>query len=298
MRRVRMVLGVVFISLLAGLILTSCSLSGPGATSGSLDSGGGTTARPTTSVVPSTTRLPSTTSRPSTTLSPTTTLLLTTTIPPTTTTIPSVWATVELGTNRTRLATEDKVVALTFDGAYNSAPLNDILAALAEAGADATFFLTGEFVRDFPRSTQQIMEAGYPIGNHSYSHPHFTELSEAAMRKEIDDAAAALVELGAADPRPLFRAPYGDLDKQVLSVLGDEGYVSVYWTIDAGDWEPERTPEQVKARVLSNLQPGAIIGMHVGSTQTAQVLPELLSEIAARGYSFVSLREALPTAAD
>jgi len=185
-------------------------------------------------------------------------------------------------------------VALTFDGAYDPAPLDDILAALGGADADATFFLTGEFVRDFPDAIVRILEAGYPIGSHSYSHPDFTTLSDEEMRKQLADTEAALGWLAAYDPKPLFRAPYGALDKQVLSVLGDQGYVSVYWSVDAGDWEPDRTATQVEARVLANLLPGAIIGMHVASRQTAEVLPRLLDEIKGRGYGFVDLREALP----
>ena len=190
------------------------------------------------------------------------------------------------------------MVALTFDAAYDPAPLEDILAALKAAGADATFFLTGEFVHDFPQWTKRIMTAGYPIGNHSYTHPDFTKLSDQGMRNEIRKTAAALVKLGATSPTPLFRAPYGALSKRVLSVVGDEGYVSVFWTIDTLDWKPERTPAQIKAVVLANLKPGAIVLMHVGSKQTARVLPELLAEIKARGYRFVNLRDALPATAN
>jgi len=198
----------------------------------------------------------------------------------------------------TRLPTDAKVVALTFDAAYDPAPLEDILVALKEAGAEATFFLTGEFVRDFPQWTKTIMASGYPIGNHSYSHPDFTKLSDEAMRAEIRKMASALTKLGGEDPRPLFRAPYGALSKRMLSILRGEGYVSVFWTIDTLDWKPERTPEQIRTTVLDKLKPGAIILMHVGSKQTAQVLPDLLAEIEARGYTFVNLRDALTRAAN
>lgn len=188
------------------------------------------------------------------------------------------------------------MVALTFDAAYDAAPLAGILAALDSADATATFFLTGEFVRDFPQETKKIVTAGHPIGNHSYSHPDFTEISDAKMRDQIRRAAQAITKAGAADPKPLFRAPYGALDKRVLSVLRSEGYVSVFWTIDTLDWKPERTAEQIKTAVLGKLRPGAIVLMHVGGRQTALVLPELLEEIEARGYRFVNLREALPEA--
>lgn len=261
-----------------------------------------TTAKPPDSTTSSTAAPVSTTT--STTSAPTTTEATTTTTKPSSTTVtkppttgaPSSTTAVKPGKSYSVLPTKEKVVALTFDAAYDPAPLKGILAALEAADADATFFLTGEFVRDFPDHTKLIIDAGHPIGNHSYSHPDFTELSADRMRDEIRRTSAALVKLGAPDPAPLFRPPFGAYDKRVLSVLANEGYVSVYWTIDTLDWMPERTPEQIRSTVLNKLVPGAIVLMHVGSKQELQVLPGLLEEIAARGYRFVNLRDALPEA--
>ena len=99
------------------------------------------------------------------------------------------------------------MVAFTFDAAYDPEPLADILAALDAADAPATFFLTGEFVADYPDSVAKIVRAGFPIGNHSYSHPDFTTLSEAEIRSQLERTAALITDAGAADPRPLFRFP-------------------------------------------------------------------------------------------
>lgn len=284
MRLVQIARGITVITLFAGVVLEGCALPETGGASSTTSAAGPTIIASTTSELPSTTVHPGTTVHPTTTAAPTTTVRSTST-------------TVRPAKDYTRLPTKNKVVALTFDAAYDPAPLKNILAALKEANAEATFFLTGEFVRDFPQWTERIIAEGYPIGNHSYSHPDFTKLSDAAMRKEIDKTSAALIKLGAADPKPLFRAPYGALNKRVLSVLRSKGYVSVFWTIDTLDWKPERTPAQIKATVLDKLQPGAIILMHVGSKQTSQVLPQLLKEIEARGYGFVNLRQALPAVA-
>ena len=278
--------------LIAGLALGGCGFfdsGGSSSTNGATVSTAGNGSGQSTSTV-----------QPSTTLQPVTTVQPTTTAPPASLPSTSTTSSASSGKpakNYTKLPTKDKVVALTFDAAYDPAPLKDILAALKAADVQATFFLTGGFVRDFPKWTQEIIAGGYPIGNHSYSHPDFTTISAKAKRDQIEKTAAALVKLGAADPTPLFRAPYGALNKQVLSVLGSEGYVSVFWTIDTLDWKPERTTAQIKATVLGKLQPGAIVLMHVGSKQEAQVLPEIIAEIKARGYRFVNLREALPEAA-
>jgi peptidoglycan/xylan/chitin deacetylase (PgdA/CDA1 family) len=183
-----------------------------------------------------------------------------------------------------------RVVAFTFDAAYDPKPLADILDALAAADAPATFFLTGEFIADFPDSVAKIVRAGYPVGNHSYSHPDFTTLSDAKIRSQLERTAALIADAGAADPRPLFRFPYGARDHRTLAAVGDAGYASVYWTIDTLDWKPERTSAQVEAAVLDHLQSGAIILMHVGSRQTASVLPEIIRKVRAEGYTLVALR--------
>lgn len=183
-----------------------------------------------------------------------------------------------------------RVVAFTFDAAYDPEPLAGILRALAAAHAPATFFLTGEFVADYPESVAKIVRAGFPIGNHSYSHPDFTTLTEAKMRSQLERTAALIEDAGGGDPRPLFRFPYGARDKRTLAAVGDAGYAGVYWTIDTLDWKPERTAAQIAATVLDHLQPGAIILMHVGSRQTASVLPEIIRKVRVEGYELVALR--------
>ncbi len=231
-----------------------------------------TTATTTTSSAPSTTAA---TAKPSTTSSSTTIA------------IP------EAGKEFVALPTDDKVVALTFDAAYDPEPLRGILAALEAADARGTFFLTGEFVRDFPDSVRAIKAAGHAIGSHSWSHPDFLKVDDEEMRGQLRRTAQALQELGVADPRPLFRFPYGSRDAAALRVVGAEGYVSYFWTIDTLDWKEDRTPEQVRAAVLDKLQPGAIVLMHVGSRQTESVLPQLLEDLSERGYRTIGLRDAL-----
>lgn len=293
----RKIIAVAVAALLGLLLLGGCALF-EGATSTS----GSPSTSPASTEAPSTATLPPTTAAPTTSSSSTTTSTTSTTEPPTSTTSstaePSSTTTLLPGKNYEVLPTKEKVVALTFDAAYDPAPLKGILAALADAGADATFFLTGEFVRDFPSYTKLILDAGYPIGNHSYTHPDFTTLTVEKMQAEIEKTTAAMLKLGVPDPQPLFRAPYGALNKRVLSMLAGEGYVSVYWTIDTLDWKTDRTPAQIRNVVLKNLKPGAIVLMHVGSKQELEVLPGLLEEIKARGYRFVNLREALPSAGD
>jgi peptidoglycan/xylan/chitin deacetylase (PgdA/CDA1 family) len=201
--------------------------------------------------------------------------------------------TIPLGANCFRIPTEEKVVALTFDDSYNQAHLKSVLATLKAAGVPAFFFLSGQIAQYKPEAARLIIAAGYPIGSHAFSHPWLTRLSNAAIRREIDKTEAALVAVGAGDPKPLFRTPYGAFNSRVLSVLGGRGYANIMWTCDGEDWRAGRTASQVTRTILGQLQPGAIILMHPDSGPTPAALPELIRQIKARGYRFVDLREAL-----
>jgi len=190
------------------------------------------------------------------------------------------------------------VVALTFDAGANADAVPSILRTLERANVPATFFLTGNFVRDFPASARAIAGAGYRIGDHTITHPYLTRESDAAVRQEILGAARQITAVTGENPAPLFRFPFGDADARVISLANSLGYVPVRWTVDTLSWKGTSghiTPEIVISRVLGALRPGEIVLMHVGSnpddrsTLDADALPQLISQLKARGYSFVTL---------
>jgi peptidoglycan/xylan/chitin deacetylase (PgdA/CDA1 family) len=280
-------------SLTAPPPLTTCPTDIPWATT---TTGPGATSPSSTGVPRATTTTSAATTRPVDTTRPPTTAVPapTTTLPrPTSssTTEPSVPAG---GLEYARLPGDAKRVALTFDAAYDTAPLPAILATLSEERIPATFFFTGEFVEDFPSSVAAVVRTGAPIGNHSFSHPDFTQITADAVREQLRSTARALTAAGAPDPRPLFRFPYGARDASTLALVGSEGYYSIFWTIDTLDWKADRTVDEIREAVRDRLVPGAIILMHVGGPRTAEALPLVISDIRARGYTFVDLRSALP----
>jgi peptidoglycan/xylan/chitin deacetylase (PgdA/CDA1 family) len=196
------------------------------------------------------------------------------------------------------IPTSRQVVALTFDAGANADAVPEILGTLERVNVPATFFLTGNFVRDFPASARAIAEAGYRIGDHTITHPYLTQKSDAAVRQEILGAARQITAVTGQDPAPLFRFPFGDADARVISIANNLGYVPVRWTVDTLGWKGTSghiTPEMVVSRVLDTLRPGEIVLMHVGSnpddrsTLDADALPQLISQLKARGYSFVTL---------
>jgi peptidoglycan/xylan/chitin deacetylase (PgdA/CDA1 family) len=95
--------------------------------------------------------------------------------------------------------------------------------------------------------------------------------------------------------RPFFRAPYGDRDERVMDAAFKAGYHSVYWTVDAHDWEESTgvTSTEVITRIVSSLKPGNIYLMHIGDNITGNILDQVFTTIEEKGYKIVSLTEGL-----
>jgi peptidoglycan/xylan/chitin deacetylase (PgdA/CDA1 family) len=203
-----------------------------------------------------------------------------------------------LGVDWQRIPTSSHVVALTFDAGANANGVPSILNTLKTKNVPGTFFLTGEFVRDFPAQTNQIAVGGYVIGNHSDTHPDLRDLTDAQVRAEILTAEQSILFISGADTRPLFRFPFGGVDSRVLGLVNGLGYVPVRWVVDTLGWQGTsggRSVQSVLDRVIAGLQPGEIVLMHVGSHPTdgstldADALPLMIDALRARGYSFVTL---------
>ncbi|HVB44023.1 MAG TPA: polysaccharide deacetylase family protein [Streptosporangiaceae bacterium] len=201
------------------------------------------------------------------------------------------------GTEWTAVKTSSKVVALTFDAGANADGVSSILSTLSTSKVPATFFLTGNFVRDFPAQSRAIARAGERIGDHSINHPYFTKLTDAQMKDQVLSAQKQITAATGVNPWPWFRFPYGDRNAHTISVVNSVGFVPIGWTVDTLGWEGADagiTVASVVNRVVANLKPGEIVLMHCGSandhsTLDADALPAIIKELRSRGYSFVSL---------
>jgi peptidoglycan/xylan/chitin deacetylase (PgdA/CDA1 family) len=203
-----------------------------------------------------------------------------------------------LGQDIERIPTSRRIVALTFDAGANADGVAPILAVLASERVSGTFFLTGDFVRMFPQASRSIVAAGHRLANHSVNHPHFPALSDAEIRDQLRGAQQEIRATAGADPRPLFRFPFGDRDARTIGAVNDHGYVAVRWTVDTLGWQGTRagrTAAEVTSRVLDTARPGQIVLMHVGSHPTdrstldADALPAVIAGLRELGYQFVTL---------
>jgi peptidoglycan/xylan/chitin deacetylase (PgdA/CDA1 family) len=190
-------------------------------------------------------------------------------------------------------------VALTFDAEHPDRP-NDgdttpqILAALADAGARATFFIQGRWAEAFPELARSIADAGHLVGNHSFYHARLPVLNGDGLSTDVRSSEEVIRSVTGHDPRPWFRAPFGSgADRgDLVDALKGLGYRHIGWHIESNEWEPGRTADQIHRSVVDGALAhgdGAIALLHTWPRPVAPALPRILADLGAQGASFVSV---------
>jgi peptidoglycan/xylan/chitin deacetylase (PgdA/CDA1 family) len=192
-------------------------------------------------------------------------------------------------------------VALTFDMEHPSrrdqSPTSPgrLLDVLAQQATPATFFIQGRWARSHPDLARRVASDGHLVGSHSHFHAPMTELTDHGIHADVDASTQALQDVVGVDPTPWFRCPFGagHDDQRVLDLLRERGYRNVHWNVDAADWEPGRTPDEVTAAVTEGVESvdAAVVLMHTWPTATPAALPSMIQRLSAAGYHFVTLAE-------
>ena len=190
------------------------------------------------------------------------------------------------------VATDKKQVSLSFDAAWGNEFTKPLLDILETNKIRSTFFLVGDWVRNYPDDVKMIADAGHDIGSHSDTHPYMTKLDGDAMKAEIDRCSSEIEKLTGKRPT-LFRPPYGDYNNAVVDTVKEKGMYCIQWSIDSLDWQ-DPSPDEIVKKVQNELAPGAIILMHNGAKNTPEALPRVIEYIRSQGYEIVPISELLP----
>ncbi|WP_328665894.1 polysaccharide deacetylase family protein [Streptomyces sp. NBC_00322] len=204
------------------------------------------------------------------------------------------------GSENRSIRTEQRVVALTFNAAWNDRGLDTVLSVLDRHKAPATFFLTGDFADRNPDAVRRIAAAGHGLGNHSYSHPNFVDLNANERASEVLAANRAIRAASGAVPLPFFRFPYGETTPQHIADVNELGFADIEFTTDTNGYlgaAGAMTADKAVQRALDALRPGAILQMHIGTPNAlspvldAEVLPRIIQAFQSRGYQITDLRD-------
>ena len=191
-----------------------------------------------------------------------------------------------------------KVIALTFDACSTTLPGRydeRITNVLIETGTRATLFLGGRWMQKEPEHTKQL--ASHPqfeLANHTFSHPHLTQLPDDGVRHELQRTQEIMDSLVGRRPT-LFRPPYGEYSERVVQIAAAMGLKTVQFDVASGDPDPTFTKERLVRYVTSTARNGSIIVMHINGRgwHTAEALPEIIDWLHSRGFTFVTVGEML-----
>lgn len=190
-----------------------------------------------------------------------------------------------------------KTVALTFDDGPHAQFTDDIVAILKQYGVPGTFFEVGRNLGSVDAKgepklganaavSRRLMEDGYAVGNHSYTHAQLSKESGDALKAEINNTDVLLKAIDK-NRSAIFRFPYGAHNAESLQLLEAARLRSIMWNVDSLDWA-DPVPSSIADRVLRTLdkQNHGIILFHDIHERTVKALPLILDRLVADGYQF------------
>ncbi len=211
---------------------------------------------------------------------------------------------IPLSFNIDQLGAARKKIALSFDDGPDPQWTPKILDILKQKNVPGVFFVIGNMANQRPELLKREYAEGHEIGNHTFTHPKFDEISRTQVRWELN-LTQRLIESTLGVKSILFRPPYGidhqpEYSEEVaqLPYPQELGYLIIGQRIDPDDWrlrdgKPIPAKEIVDG-VLAQANRGNIVLLHDGGgdrSQTVAALPQIIDRLRAQGYQFVSVSE-------
>ncbi|HEX5404347.1 MAG TPA: polysaccharide deacetylase family protein [Pseudonocardiaceae bacterium] len=196
------------------------------------------------------------------------------------------------------------LAVLTYDDGPQPGGTDRVLAALADAGSTATFFILVGRARRHHRLLADVVAAGHEIALHGVDHVRLTTMSPAQVYRRTRDGREELEDLAGQQVR-WFRPPYGAQRPGTWAAIRATGLVPVVWSDEAADWQDD-TVDEITARTAS-VRRGSVLLLHDGYADESdgvndgpppgfdrgELSRRILGGLGERGLAAASLRDAL-----
>ena len=190
--------------------------------------------------------------------------------------------------------TSKNIIYLTFDAGFENGNTEKILDSLKKHNVKATFFLVGNYIETSPELVERMVEEGHTIGNHTYSHPDMSKISdEESFKKELQSLESLYKETTGQELLKIYRPPQGKYCVSNLEMADKLGYKTIFWSLAYVDWYENKQPTKEEAfnKLLKRIHPGAIVLLHSTSKTNGDILDELLTKWEDMGYSFGEIKD-------
>jgi peptidoglycan/xylan/chitin deacetylase (PgdA/CDA1 family) len=214
-----------------------------------------------------------------------------------------------------------KKICLVFTAADKADGADPIIGALKKNHIHAGFFFTGEFYEKFPQVIKRLLADGHYVGSHSYGHllysswdkPDSMLVSHEEFDEDMLKSYALMAKFGITkEHAPYFIAPYEHYNATVASWAKQLGLQIINYTPGTASNGDYTTPDMknyyssdvIMQRIMkydkeeSNGLNGHFLLIHFGTDNRRtdkfyNHLPELIRDLRAKGYEFVSVEDAL-----
>jgi peptidoglycan-N-acetylglucosamine deacetylase len=201
------------------------------------------------------------------------------------------------GTAFTRVSTQHRKIALTFDDGPNPPYTAAILDTLRSHGVKATFFVVGKYAEDHPETLVRTIAEGHQIGNHTWSHKDLIFRSPGFIRREIEETDSIIAAAGYED-EIVVRAPRGRKLIALPLILSMKKRAHVLFDAVAVDWADNPVPVML-GNICRHVKPGSIILLHDGDgdragadrSSSVQLTGALIDTLKKQKYEFVTVAE-------
>lgn len=190
--------------------------------------------------------------------------------------------------------TDEKIIYLTFDAGYENGYTKDILDILKKHNVKAAFFLVGHYLEKEPELVRRMIEEGHTVGNHTYSHPDMSMISDVeSFKKELNSLEELYKQITGQDMPRYYRPPQGKFNEDNLKLANELGYKTIFWSLAYADWSNDKQPtkEMAFSKLIPRIHPGAVVLLHSTSKTNCEILDELLTKYEELGYTFKTLDE-------
>jgi peptidoglycan/xylan/chitin deacetylase (PgdA/CDA1 family) len=183
-------------------------------------------------------------------------------------------------------------IALTLDDGPHPRDTPPVLEALARHDIQASFFLIGKAVEDYPALVAEIHRNGHQTGIHCYRHRPFPFEAPATLQTQLERTARAIAQISGlpVDRIRDLRPPYGWFDRRTLIRLLEWGYRLVMWNNIPPHWM-QPLPWTIQ-QTLEQVHPGSVIVLHDGhghGANVAKIVDVIVPRLKDQGYQFVTV---------
>ncbi len=191
-------------------------------------------------------------------------------------------------------------LALTIDDGTDSEVVASLVAFAADTGVRLTFFPNGCYPswEDNADALRPLVDSGQiALGNHTWSHPDLTMLSDREVAEEIRRNREFMRNMFGVRDSPFFRPPFGSRDERTDRIAAEEGHPTVVmWN---GTFEDARvvTGADLMAAAREWFHAQSIIVGHANQPAVTTIYDELVELIAERELRTVTLSDAWATPA-